>query len=193
MRLLPLLIALMAAGAAALFWWFFIDPVAVTLVPVTRGSAAEVVYATGDKNLNDSSTTAFSLIHLNRTRPGLILGRELMGTANSNSVAKGNLLSYGTTGTFSGLLFIRPGFRVDWSPSWASGAEVIIAKKAATPDGASSNLGWEIDFGTDYNVYKNFDLGLNMGFAFPGEGIALPAGGERKSIFAVRTTAALKF
>lgn len=47
MRLLTLLIALMAAGAAALFWWFFIDPVAVTLVPVTRGSAAEVVYATG--------------------------------------------------------------------------------------------------------------------------------------------------
>lgn len=47
MRLLTLSIAVIAASAAMLFWWLVIDPVAVTLVPVTRGSAAEVVYATG--------------------------------------------------------------------------------------------------------------------------------------------------
>ncbi len=47
MRLLTLCIVLIAAGLAALIWWFFIDPVTVTLVRVTRGSAAEVVYATG--------------------------------------------------------------------------------------------------------------------------------------------------
>lgn len=153
----------------------------------------EVVYATGDKNINDGSSTAFSLIHLNRARPGLILGRELLGTYHGNTVSQGNLLVYGNQNSFSGLLFARPGFRVDWSPSWASGVEVVIARKAATQDGEDANLGWELDLGTDYNVYKNFDLGLNMGFAFPGNGIPVPAGGEHKSIFAIRTTAALKF
>jgi len=153
----------------------------------------EVVYATGDKNINDSSSTAFSLIHLNRARPGLILGRELLGAYHGNTVSQGNLLVYGNNGAFSGLLFARPGLRIDWSPSWASGVEVIVARKAVTQDGEDANLGWEVDLGTDYNVYKNFDLGLNLGFAFPGNGIPLPAGGEQKSIFAVRTTAALKF
>lgn len=154
----------------------------------------EVVYASGDKNLSDNSATGFSLLNLNRARPGLILGRELLGKYHGNSVGKGNLLVYGSDGSYSGLLFLRPGFRVDWSPSWASGVEVVIARKAATQDGENANLGWELDLGTDYNVYKNFDLGVNAGFAFPGEGIPLPAaGGEHKMIFAVRTTAALKF
>lgn len=153
----------------------------------------EVVYATGDKNINDNSSTAFSLLHMNRARPGLILGRELLGTYHGNTVSQGNLLVYGQNGSYSGLLFARPGLRIDWSPSWASGVEVIIARKAATQDGEDANLGWEVDLGTDYNVYKNFDLGLNLGFAFPGNGIPLPSGGEHKSIFAVRTTAALKF
>ena len=153
----------------------------------------EVVYATGDKNINDNSSTAFSLLHMNRARPGLILGRELLGKYHGNTVSQGNLLVYGEPDSFSGLLFARPGLRIDWSPSWASGVEVIIARKAATQDGEDANLGWEVDLGTDYNVYKNFDLGLNLGFAFPGNGIPLPSGGEHKSIFAVRTTAALKF
>lgn len=153
----------------------------------------EVVYASGDKNINDSSSTAFSLIHLNRARPGLILGRELLGKYHGDKVSQGNLLVYGNQDSFSGLLFARPGVRIDWSPSWASGVEVIIARKAATQNGEDANLGWEVDLGTDYNVYKNFDLGLNLGFAFPGKGIPLPSGGENKSIFAVRTTAALRF
>ncbi|MFM8268798.1 MAG: hypothetical protein ACKN9V_01305 [Pseudomonadota bacterium] len=153
----------------------------------------EVVYASGDKNINDSSSTAFSLIHLNRARPGLILGRELLGQYHGDTVGQGNLLVYGKDGSYSGLFFVRPGFRVDWSPSWASGVEVVIARKAAGQDGENANLGWELDLGTDYNVYKNFDLGLNVGFAFPGDGILVPSGGEHKNIFAVRTTAALKF
>jgi len=39
-------------------------------------------------------------------------------------------------------------------------------------------------------VYKNFDLGLNLGVLFPGTGLGVagPA-----TVFAVRTTAALKF
>ena len=153
----------------------------------------EVVYATGDSNVNDNNSTAFSLIHLNRARPGLILGRELLGQYHGNTVGQGNLLVYGNPDSYSGLLYVRPGIRFDWSPSWASGAEVIIARKASTQSGENANLGWELDLGTDYNVYKNFDLGLNAGFAFPGEGILLPSAGERKMIFAVRTTAALKF
>ncbi|NBW99520.1 hypothetical protein EBR03_08115, partial [bacterium] len=151
----------------------------------------EVVYAGGDNDINNNTSTAFSLIHLNRARPGLILGRELLGQYHGNTVSQGNLLVYGNQNSFSGLLYIRPGFRVDWSPAWASGVELIIARKAATQNGENANLGWELDFGTDYNVYKNFDLGLNLGLALPGEGI--PSNGERKNIFAVRTTAALKF
>lgn len=153
----------------------------------------EVVYATGDKDIKDNSSTAFSLIHLNRARPGLILGRELLGVYHGNTVSQGNLLVYGQQDSFSGLLYVRPGFRIDWSPSWASGVEVIIARKATAREGDNANLGWEVDLGTDYNVYKNFDMGLNLGFAFPGKGIPLATGGEHKSIFAVRTTAALKF
>ena len=153
----------------------------------------EAVYATGDKNINDGSSTSFSLLHLNRARPGLILGRELLGKYHGNNVGQGNLLVYGADGSFSGLLYVRPGLRIDWSPAWASGVELIFARKATTADGDNANLGWELDFGTDYNVYRNFDLGLNLGFAFPGEGIPLEAGGERKSIFAIRTTAALRF
>lgn len=153
----------------------------------------EAVYATGDKNINDSSSTSFTLLHFNRARPGLILGRELLGKYHGDNVSKGNLLVYGTDGSYSGVLYFRPGIRVDWSPAWASGVELVIARKATTADGDNSNLGWELDFGTDYNVYRNFDLGVNLGFAFPGEGIPLNAGGEHKSIFAVRTTAALKF
>lgn len=151
----------------------------------------EVVYAGGDNDINNNTSTAFSLIHLNRARPGLILGRELLGQYHGNTVSQGNLLVYGNQNSFSGLLYIRPGFRVDWSPAWASGVELIIARKAATQNGENANLGWELDFGTDYNVYKNFDLGLNVGLASPGQGIQ--TNGERKNIFAVRTTAALKF
>lgn len=47
MRLFTLFGAIFAVVCAALFWWIYLDPIAVSLVPVTRGSAAEVVYATG--------------------------------------------------------------------------------------------------------------------------------------------------
>jgi membrane fusion protein, multidrug efflux system len=41
------LLVLIAAAAAAAFWWQTARPVSVTVVPVTRGDAAEIVYATG--------------------------------------------------------------------------------------------------------------------------------------------------
>ena len=47
MRLLTLFGALLAVVGAALFWWIYLNPITVSLVPVTRGTAAEVVYATG--------------------------------------------------------------------------------------------------------------------------------------------------
>ncbi len=37
----------MALIGASIFWWIYLDPISVTLVPVTRGTAVEVVYATG--------------------------------------------------------------------------------------------------------------------------------------------------
>lgn len=47
MRLLTLIGVLVALIGATIFWWFYLDPLTVTLIPVTRGTAAEVVYATG--------------------------------------------------------------------------------------------------------------------------------------------------
>lgn len=154
-------------------------------------SFLEVLYASGDNDLSDT-LRGFVMVHPNRVRPGIILGQELIGSYHANAIDHGRLDIYGNTNSYSGVLFFRPGFRVDWSPAWASGIEFIYAKKAATQGGEDASLGFEVDLGTDYNVYKNFDLGLNLGFAFPGKGMPT-ATGEHKMIFGLRTTAVLKF
>ena len=46
-RFLPILVLFFIAVAGAVGWWIYIDPLSVNLIPATRGSAAEVVYATG--------------------------------------------------------------------------------------------------------------------------------------------------
>jgi hypothetical protein len=66
-------------------------------------SFIEVVYASGDANLNDSTMTGFVLMHRNR-RPGLILGRELLGTYYGNNVGLGTPFAYGNQDSFSGVL-----------------------------------------------------------------------------------------
>lgn len=149
----------------------------------------EALYASGDPNLNGGHLNGFVTLHRNR-RPGLILGRELLGPYFNNDVGMGSLVVYGDNGAFSGVIYVRPGFRIDWSPSWASGVEVIWAQKAVAAAGEKKNLGIEVDLGTEYAVYKNFDLGLNIGFLFPGEGLRVTT---PRTAFALRSTAALRF
>lgn len=149
----------------------------------------EFLYASGDANLTADRMNGFVLLHRNR-RPGLILGRELLGPYYGNGVGQGSLVVYGNPDTFSGAFYVRPGLRVDWSQSWASGIEFIIAQKAQVAAGDVKNLGVEVDLGTEYAVYKNFDLGVNLGYLFPGLGLRVPS---PKGVFAFRATAALRF
>jgi len=149
----------------------------------------EFLYASGDADLNANHLNGFVGLNRNR-RPGLILGRELLGPYHSNTVGMGSLVVYGDPNTFSGVIYLRPGLRVDWSPSWASGIELIIAQKAAAAAGEAKNLGVEVDIGTEYSVYKNFDLGVNIGYLFAGNGLRV---GSPKGVAAIRATAALRF
>ncbi len=149
----------------------------------------EFLYASGDSNLLGDHLNGFVTLHRNR-RPGLILGRELLGLYHSNSAGQGSLVVYGDPDTFSGVMYVRPGIRVDWSPSWASGVEFIIAQKATAAAGESKSLGVEVDLGTEYAVYKNFDLGVNLGYLFSGAGLRVA---NPRGVFAFRTTAALRF
>jgi hypothetical protein len=154
----------------------------------------DFLYASGDTAINSDRLNGFVLLHRNR-RPGLILGRELLGNYANSSVGQGSLVYYGqnsgaTTSSFSGAYYFRPGVRFEWSPSWASGIELIIAQKAATSNGESGNLGVEVDFGTDHEFYKNFDIGLNVGYLFPGQGLGVTS---PEGVFAFRTTAVVKF
>jgi len=154
----------------------------------------ELMYVSGDDDLTNTKSSAFILIHRNRQRGGLIF-RELIGSpavASGNNAGQGTFLAYGNTTAFSGFILFRPGFRVDWSPSWASGIEVLWVKKASTQSGEESGIGTEIDLGTDYSVYKNFDLGVAAAFLFPGKGV-VPANTDTKMIFGFHTTASLKF
>jgi hypothetical protein len=127
-------------------------------------------------------------MHRNRS-PGFIFGHELLGAYGGNTVGQSTPFAYGNTGSFSGLYYFRPGIRIDWSPAWASGLEAIIAKKAAAQPGEDKSLATEFDLGTDYSVYKNFDLGMTLGLCFPGKGVTP----DPKTIFGFRTTASLKF
>ena len=149
----------------------------------------DMLYASGDSNLNGDHLNGFVLLHRNR-RPGLILGRELLGQYYGNGVGLGSLVVYGNDDTFSGVFYARPGLRVDWSSAWSSGLEVIVAQKAQVATGEEKNLGVEIDAGTEYAVYKNFDLGVNVGYLIPGLGLGVP---NPRGVFATRATAALRF
>lgn len=151
----------------------------------------DFLYAAGDNNLSDSNMNGFTQLHRNR-RPGLILGRELLGpyAGNGNTVGAGSCVIYGNANSFAGCYYIRPGVKVEWSPSWSTGLEVIIAQKAAVQAGESATLGTEVDLGTEYSVYQNFNLGLNLGYLFAGSGLqtANPTG-----VFGARVTAGVKF
>lgn len=149
----------------------------------------EVVYASGDSNLNDNNLSGFVLAHRNK-RPGLILGRELLGPYAGNNVALGTPFAYGNQDSFSGVLYFRPGVRVEWSSTLTSAFEVVIARKAAVQAGESADLGVEFDLGTDYALYKNFKLGVDVGILAPGAGLQVAA---PSAPFAMRATAALTF
>lgn len=146
----------------------------------------EFLYASGDSNLNDSSMGGFVVLNRNR-RPGLILGRELLGPYNNTAVAQGSPVVYGAAGTYSGVMYFRPGVRIDWTSDWASGIELIIARKAAS--GGSTNLGVELDLGAEHAVYKNFALGMNIAYLLAGDGL----GGHSRNPFAMRATASVSF
>ncbi len=147
------------------------------------------LYASGDSNYNADHMNGFALLHRNR-RPGLILGRELLGTYHSSAIQHGSPLYYGGPNSFSGIMYFQPGFRWDWSTSWASGLELVIARKAAAPAGEEKHLGVEIDVSTEHEFYKNFDVNVNLGYLFPGKGITGSAG---QGAFGFRTSATVKF
>jgi len=151
----------------------------------------DFLYASGDSNLSANHLNGFVELNRNR-RPGLILGRELLGKYASGTAQMGSPLYYGAPNTFSGVYYLRPGFRFEWSETWASGLEVIFAQKAAVAAGDPTSLGLEIDLGTDHAFYKNFDMGINLGYLFAGSGL-VGAGSSPSGVFAVRTTAAVKF
>ena len=152
----------------------------------------EFLYASGDANATGDHLNGFVILHRNR-RPGLILGRELLGPYAGNQVGVGSPVYYGNSGSFSGVFYLRPGLRVDWSSAWTSGLEVIIAQKAAVQEGEARSLGVEVDLGSDYVLYKNFEIGLNLGYLFPGKGLVAAGAPSPEAPFALRTTASLKF
>jgi hypothetical protein len=149
----------------------------------------DFLYASGDADLGGGHLNGFVLLNRNR-RPGLILGRELLGPYAGNTVGLGGCDLYGNPNSYSGCIYLRPGLRFDWNPSWSSGLEVIFARKAATQAGEAANLGIEFDLGTSYAVYQNFDVGVNLGYLFAGDGLRVP---NASGVLALRATATLKF
>ncbi|MBI1860107.1 MAG: hypothetical protein HYR96_04215 [Deltaproteobacteria bacterium] len=149
----------------------------------------EFLYASGDSDMSNGAMTGFAIMHRNR-RAGILLGRELLGPYNGDTANSGSMFAYGNTGSFSGVYYLRPGLRMDWSPTWSTGVEVIWAQKAAVQDGEDRSLGLEIDIGTEYSVYKNFDVGLTMAVLTPGRGLG---GTSTPTVFGFQTTFGLKF
>ncbi len=127
----------------------------------------DLIFASPDNNLNDNNLSGFIILNRNR-RMGLILGKELLGNYHGNGANLGSLVVYGNDGTFSGLLGLKPGFRVEWSSDWSSWIDLIWASKL---NNESKNLGVEIDIGADYSVYRNLDLHLTVGYLIPGNGL----------------------
>ncbi|MBI4404567.1 MAG: hypothetical protein HY537_10420, partial [Deltaproteobacteria bacterium] len=146
-------------------------------------------YASGDANLNSDHLNGFVLLHRNK-RVGLILGRELLGNYAGDHVGQGSMVAYGNPDSFSGVIYLRPGLRLEWSPSWASGIELVLAQKASAQDGEPKNLGFEIDLGTEHAMYRNFTVGGDLGMLFPGSGLGVS---DPHMPIALRLTAALKF
>lgn len=149
---------------------------------------AEVLYATGDDNINDNTQSGFLLLHRNR-RPGLILGRELLGPYATSAVSQGSCTAYSGPNTFSGCLYGKVGASYDWTSTISTGLDLIYARKVAIAAGEESSLGFEIDAGVAYLLYQNFTVGGNAGLLLPGAGI----GPNTDAAFAVRGTAALNF
>lgn len=149
---------------------------------------AEVLYATGDDNNNDNTQSGFLLLHRNR-RPGLILGRELLGPYAQNAVSQGSCVAYSGANTFSGCLYAKVGASYDWTSTITTGLDFIYARKVAVGAGEDPALGFEIDAGVSYLLYQNFVVGANAGFLMPGAGI----GPDTGTSFALRGTAALNF
>jgi hypothetical protein len=147
------------------------------------------LYASGDSNLAAAPMTGFVSFHRNR-RPGMLLGRELLGNYYGNNAGVGSLVVYGNNGSFSGVYCAHPGIRVEWSQTWASGLELIYASKATTQENEEGHLGFEIDMGTDYSIYKNFDVGVALALLIPGKGLGVS---DPKSVFGFQTTFGLKF
>jgi len=152
-------------------------------------SFLDFTYVSGDSDLKNDSMTGFVLFHRNR-RPGIILGRELLGPYYGSAISQGSLVYYGNPDVFSGVIYLRPGIRFEWSPSWSSGLEVIYAQKAAKAAGEEANLGIEIDAGVEHVVYKNFDIGATLGYLIPGKGLQVA---DPQGVFAFRAMASLKF
>jgi len=149
----------------------------------------DFLFASGDSNLADNKLTGFVLLNRNR-RAGLILGRELLGAYAGETAHQGSCVVYGNAGTFSGCIFLRPGVRVEWTPTLATSLELIWGRKAAAAAGESSDLGVESDLGMDYAVYQNATLGVNLAYLFPGRGLQAPS---PKGVFAFRSTFAVRF
>jgi hypothetical protein len=138
--------------------------------------------------VNDTAQTGFLLLHRNR-RPGLILGRELLGPFASHAVSQGSCVAYSGANTFSGCLYGKLGASYDWTSTLSTGLDFIHAQKAAVGAGESASLGFEVDLGASYLLYQNFTLGANVGLLLPSAGI----GPNTDSAFALRTSAALQF
>lgn len=149
---------------------------------------AEILYASGDDNINDNTQSGFLLLHRNR-RPGLILGRELLGPYASNAVSQGSCVAYSGPNTFSGCLYGKLGASYDWTSTIATGLDLIYARKVAVGGGEESSLGFEVDAGVSYLLYQNFTVGSNLGLLLPGAGL----GPNTDAAFAFRGTAALTF
>ena len=149
----------------------------------------EALYASGDDNLSAGHNNGFELLHRNRS-PGLILGQELLGAYAGNNVGWGNLTVYGNQNSFSGVFYVHPGVRVDWTPSFSTGAEMVLARKASVQQGEGTNLGVELDISAEYAIYKNFIVGGEAGYLFAGDGILA---GTSAGAIGVRTTVGLKF
>ena len=149
----------------------------------------EFLYASGDSDMSSGPMNGFALLHRNRGA-GLLLGRQLLGRYYGDNINLGSMVVYGNDRSFSGVYYLRPGVRLDWSRTWSSGIELIYADKAATQEGEEKHLGFEIDLGTDYSVYRNFDVGVTLALLFPGAGLGAT---ETPTTFGFQTTFGLKF
>lgn len=150
----------------------------------------DAVFASGDTDVTDNSMNGFVLLHRNK-RPGIILGHELLGNLNGNTAGMGSILAYAPSqNVFSGVFYVKPGFSISLADSLTAGLDLIYAMKVAVGAGDTAFLGFETDANLIYSIYKNFDVGLNLGYLFPGAGLGVTTS---TGAFGVRTLASIKF